>query len=66
MPDQQFPYVPPGLLEYLERLYPERTPEPDWDDRKIWMEVGARKIVRKLRSIYDEQVKDPLATDVPS
>jgi len=55
-----FPYVPKDLLEALEKLYPERTPEPEWSDREIWMRVGERRVVRFLKRIFEQQNENVL------
>lgn len=49
------PKIPKDLLDYLEQQFPERCPDPKWDDRKIWREVGKREVVRFLKRLYDEQ-----------
>jgi len=36
------------LVAELDRLFPERSPSPDWPDRQIWIEVGKREVVRHL------------------
>jgi len=49
------PFIEDGLLQYLERLYPDRSPEPDDTERKIWMNRGAAGVVRHLRMLHTEQ-----------
>lgn len=59
MPDEQldtvygdqnkFPHVSEALVTHLERLYPDRTPDPAWSERDIWIRVGMVKIIRLLR-----------------
>ena len=53
--ETKIPYIEEGLLDYLQRLYPDKSPEPDEDDRKVWMNRGAVGVVRHLRRIYEEQ-----------
>jgi hypothetical protein len=36
------------LVEWLDKLYPERSPDPDDSEREIWMRVGERRLVRSL------------------
>ena len=45
----QFPHVSEALVKHLERLYPDRTPDPTWSERDIWIRVGMVKIIRLLR-----------------
>lgn len=53
--ETKIPYIEEGLLDYLQRLYPDKSPEPDEDDRKVWMNRGAVGVIRHLRRIYEEQ-----------
>ena len=55
MDEQEFPAIPPDLMEALEERFPEQCPDPRWSDREVWMSVGERRVVRFLRSVYDEQ-----------
>ena len=55
MDQKQLATVPHDLLEDIEKLYPERTPDPHMTDREIWMAVGRRQVVRNLRSIHEDQ-----------
>jgi hypothetical protein len=45
MDQKQLATVPHDLLEDIEKLYPERTPDPHMTDREIWMAVGRRQVV---------------------
>ena len=36
------------LVAALDRLFPERCPRPDQDERDIWMYAGKRDLVRAL------------------
>jgi hypothetical protein len=51
----KIPYISDELLEYLQRLNPERSPEPDMTERAIWMNRGAVGVVRHLAAIHQEQ-----------
>jgi hypothetical protein len=35
---RRLPTVPEALLKKLDALYPERCPDADWTDRKVWIE----------------------------
>jgi hypothetical protein len=58
-----FPGIPGDLLEALDERFPERCPDPAWDERRIWREVGAREVVRYLKAIHEEQTRDILNTN---
>lgn len=51
------PPIPPDLMRYLLAVYPPVTPKMDWEDRKIWAEVGQRQFLEKLKVIFDQQQK---------
>lgn len=51
------PYISDELIEFLDKMYPERTPETSWTDREIWVKVGERKVVRKLKQMAEDQIQ---------
>jgi|LauGreDrversion4_2_1035121.scaffolds.fasta_scaffold3569339_1 hypothetical protein len=55
MEKYKLPVIEEGLLHYLERLYPDKAPDPNQTDRDIWINVGAVGVVRHLRRVYEEQ-----------
>jgi hypothetical protein len=65
MPQQkEFPHVSEALLKELDALFPEKCPDPNWDERKIWIKVGQRDVVRLLKDRFDRQVKQALQSNV--
>tara|TARA_R100000152_G_C6741789_1_gene165578 strand:- start:584 stop:766 length:183 start_codon:yes stop_codon:yes gene_type:complete len=42
------------LLEELDRLYPNRCPHIDEDDREIWFKAGQASVVWKLKQMQKE------------
>jgi len=54
------PPVHRSLLDKLEEVYPDRTPKEEHSDRRIWMNVGAVKVVQKIRQWYEDSLdSDP-------
>jgi len=53
--EQDFPHIPEDLLEALDQTFPERCPDPSWDERRVWREVGKREVVRFLKRKFAEQ-----------
>lgn len=49
------PQITDGLLEYLQRVYPDKAPEPTDTDREIWINRGAAGVVRHLKRLHQEQ-----------
>ena len=60
MDELKLPYVEEGLLDYLQRLYPDKAPEPDETERQIWINRGAAGVVRHLKLVYDQQRENML------
>ena len=56
----KIPFITDELLDYLQRLYPERSPEPEMTERTIWMNRGAVGVVRHLTAIHKEQRENML------
>ncbi len=56
------PYVDKELIEWLERIYPDRTPSIEMTDRQIWVQRGNVNVVLKLRDLYEEQIKNSLTS----
>jgi len=53
--DDLFPPIDEALIKRLDEFYPESCADPAASERKIWMAVGARQVVRMLRAVYLEQ-----------
>ena len=51
----QIPLIDKTLVEYLERMYPDVSPELAMTEREIFFRRGAVDVVRTLRRIYSEQ-----------
>ena len=49
----KIPYTAEELIEQLDKMFPEYTPEVDWGDRDIWMYAGKRELIRMLKHWYD-------------
>jgi hypothetical protein len=47
--EQQVPPIPADVIDWLDRLYPEKCPDPKDAEREIWMKSGERRLVRRLR-----------------
>lgn len=60
----RIPFVTDELLQYLERLYPDKAPEPDHTDREIWMKRGEVGVLRHLRRIHEEQRRNMLTGEI--
>jgi hypothetical protein len=58
---QQAPPIPLNVVEYLERMFPDKAPSlTDFEDAgvKAIFKAGAVHAVRHLRVQYEEQVKN--------
>lgn len=57
-PSRQHNHVPPldsGTVEYMERLFPARSPDPADTEREIWMKAGEWRAVRHMRNLLNKQ-----------
>lgn len=55
---QRHDAVPPldaKTVEYMERIYPERSPDPQDSDREVWMKAGERRATVHLRNLLQKQ-----------
>lgn len=52
------PPISDELLDYLNKLYPEKSPDPTHSGRRIWMEAGQRVVVRHLIREAEVQRKE--------
>ena len=55
------PKIDTELVEYLEKLYPDRAPSLTTPEREVWFQSGQADLVRLLRAILDEQNQTVLA-----
>ncbi len=49
------PHVSEDLLEYIERLYPDKSPSLKTPEREVWFRAGQASVAVKLRAVFDEQ-----------
>jgi hypothetical protein len=55
--DPMVPYFTAEQVEFLNKRYPDKCPEPSQTDREIWMMVGQRQVVRHITRLYQEQIE---------
>jgi hypothetical protein len=58
MSQKALPNIPPldaVLVDALDKRFPERCPDPEWTDRKVWIEVGKREVIRFLLNQLERQ-----------
>lgn len=52
---QDPPAIDKALLDWLDKVMPERSPNPLDNDREIWMKAGERRLINMLRMQYADQ-----------
>ena len=57
------PPIPQPLIKALNERFPERCPDIDWEDRRIWLYAGQRELVKFLITEFDIQNKTVLKED---
>lgn len=56
----KIPLIDKNLIDYLERMYPDVSPELSMSEREIFFRRGAVDVARTLHRIYSEQNEDIL------
>ena len=51
----RLPRIDGDLLDYLERMFPDRCPNLDQDNNTVWFRAGAASVARHLRAVYEQQ-----------
>ena len=54
------PVIDRRLVEYLECVFPDRCPDPQFSEKEVWIAAGSAQVVRHLRFILEEQEKTVL------
>lgn len=60
----RLPFISDELLQYMERLYPDKAPEPDQTDRVIWMNRGEVGVLRHFRRLHQEQRENMMTGNI--
>jgi hypothetical protein len=60
MAKQEAPTISQELVEWLEKIYPDKAPNLKDPEREIWMKVGQVDVVKKLRSHFEKARERPL------
>lgn len=55
MSDNPRPSVSKELLDYLARVFPDRSPKLGTTQEEVWFAAGAAQVSRHLTSLYNEQ-----------
>lgn len=51
----QIPDIDSNLISYLDRLYPDVSPELSMSEREIFFRRGAVDVIRTLKRIHQDQ-----------
>lgn len=66
MTDIKLPPISKDLIDVLEALFPDKCPDINDSDRKIWIDVGQQKVIRFLKhqfKLQQEAAKDLTGSD---
>ena len=53
--ESKLPVIDQALLDYLERMFPDRCPDINNDMSVVWFKAGAASVARHLRAVYEQQ-----------
>ena len=51
----KLPVIDEHLLDYIERMFPDRCPNIDNDTKEVWFKAGSASVARHLRAVYEQQ-----------
>tara|TARA_Y100000310_G_C20072721_1_gene530142 strand:+ start:123 stop:323 length:201 start_codon:yes stop_codon:yes gene_type:complete len=60
---QVFPSIPADLLEELDRIFPERSPDFKWSEKDCFWNGGQRSVVRFLHQQFQIQNENILTKE---
>lgn len=49
------PIITKDLIEYLDRIYPDVSPELTMSDREVWFRRGSVDVVRHFKGLHEAQ-----------
>jgi hypothetical protein len=52
------PYIDKDIVEYLDKMFPNKVPDVSLTDRQIWMKVGNVEVVSFLQRLLKEQEEE--------
>ena len=53
--DSKLPDLTKSLVDALDALFPEKSADPRWTDREVWIKSGERAVIRFIVSQYELQ-----------
>jgi len=56
----RLPVIDEPLLDYLERMFPDRCPNIESDTKEVWFKAGAASVCRHLRAVHEQQNENVL------
>ena len=52
------------LLDYLDKQFPNQSPNINDKDREVWFKSGQASVVKHLKQLLDEQNKNILNNNI--
>ena len=53
--EDKFPPIDKGLIDALDNLFKDQSPDLDWVDRTVWYKAGQVSVVKFLKTKFNEQ-----------
>lgn len=54
------PLITKELWEYMNKAFPEQSPQRSWTDRDVWIKCGERNVATHINFLYAKQFADKL------
>lgn len=45
-------------INYMDKVFPERSPDPRDTEREVWMKAGERRAVKHLLNLLQQQERN--------
>jgi len=49
------PFIDPEIIRYLDKLYPDKSPDLSMEEKLIWFSAGQVSVVRHLKDQFNLQ-----------
>lgn len=56
----EIPFIPPGMVEWLETVFPTKIPTGDVSHRELDQQIGSTRVIDTIRAHAERQRRDIL------
>lgn len=59
-PDDRPPHIPKEVVQYLQRIFPDRSPTLSMSEKEVWHAAGSAAVTRHLLHLHQQQEQNIL------